>query len=118
MVALLVACGGGGGSAGGGASGLSGQAVVGSPMSYANVVVNSLVDSSSGSYTADANGNFIISGSVTYPALVKATSLDSNYIYYGYVSDAAQTGVAVNPLSTLVLAVAQQDTPSSIQQPL
>ena len=79
----------------------------GSPMAYGAVTISSLVNSSVHSATADVNGNTPIPASgITYPALVKVISVSGNKVNYGYIADSAQTVVPVNPLSTLVIAIA------------
>ena len=123
--AILVACGGGGGgggssSAGNSAtssanSGASVSASDGSAMSYAKVTFTSLVDSTNSTGVADVNGNIQVpSSGLTFPAIVAAQSLDGTKINYGYIASSSQTSVPVNPLSTLVLAVASNGNPSSI----
>jgi hypothetical protein len=124
LVASLVACGGGGGGTPAATINQSitgtanGQAAVGAPMSYASISINSLVDQTSAKQTADEQGNFNIPTNVTYPALVRASSADSVYSYAGYIKSSAQTNVAVNPLSTLVLAIESAGNINGITAPI
>lgn len=121
LITLIAGCGGGGGASVQTLSGSNpsgGQAAVGVPMSNAAINIKSLIDSTSSNITADADGNFNIPANVTYPALVTATSLDFNYVNYGYISSNSQTSVAVNTLTTLILAIANNGDPSTISQPI
>ena len=87
----------------------------GSPMAYGAVTISSLVNSSTSSATADVNGNTPIPASgITYPALVKVISVSGNKVNYGYIADSAQTVVPVNPLSTLVIAIASGGNPAAV----
>ena len=87
----------------------------GSPMAYGAVTISSLVNSSTSSATADVNGNTPIPASgITYPALVKVISVSGNKVNYGYIADSVQTVVPVNPLSTLVIAIAFGGNPAAV----
>ena len=115
--ALLASCGGGGGGGSGGGNQTSTGTVVaadGSAMSYAQITISSLVDSTQATQTADINGAVPIPVGITFPALVKAQSLDASKVNYGYIASSAQTHAPVNPLSTFVLAIAANADPSSI----
>lgn len=121
----LVGCGGGSGSSSNNSSAsstqtttVSGQAVVGSPMAYAQITFKSLADKSLGSLVADAEGRFALPSSVTYPVIVRALSADGVYENYGYVASKDQQLLAVNPLTTMALAIASGKAPSAIEQPL
>lgn len=121
-LALLVACGGGGG--GGSSSNNSGSsnsaqagisAADGAAMAYGVVSINSLVDNTTYSGTADISGYLSIPTSgVTYPAIVKAQSLSGNKVNYGYITSSSQTNVPVNPISTLILSIASSGNPATI----
>ena len=114
--ALLIACGGGGGSSSSTpvAAGVV-QASAGSPISSAKVLFTSLSDSTSYSTTADGQGNISIPlTGVTYPAIVSATSLDGSLTYYGYIASSTQQTAPVNPITSLILALASGRNPSAI----
>ena len=121
IVTALTACGGGGGGSSTSSS-TSAPAVTtaagsisaadGSAMSYASITISSLSDSTIYTGAADINGNISVPTSgLTFPAIVKAQSLDGTKINYGYIANNSQTSVPVNPLSTLVLAVASNGNP-------
>lgn len=122
LCAFIAACGGGGGSSlsgpGSGSPGGSVSAISaadGAAMAYGVVSINSLVDSTSYSGTADVNGELAIpSSGVTYPAIVKVQSLSGGKVNYGYVASSSQAKVPVNPLTTLVLSIASGGNPASI----
>ncbi len=121
--ALLVAACGGGGSGGSPAdTGPAGPlvgivAADGAAMAFGIVSVNSLVDSTSYLGTADRYGNLsALPSGITYPAIVKVQSLSGGKVNYGYMASASQTDVPVNPLTTLVLAIAANANPASITQ--
>jgi hypothetical protein len=120
LIAALYACGGGGGGTAGGGGGNAGgitqtaQATTGAPMSLAKVSFKSLTDSTTAIATADAVGSVTVPTGVTYPILVRGTSPNGTFTYYGFVSDANQATVAVNPLSTLVLALSSGMNPGKI----
>ena len=115
LIAFLASCGGGGGSSNtsqGSSSTIN--AVDGAAMSYAKVTVNSLVDATTSSGTADVNGNVQTPSNVTFPAIVQAISLDGTKANFGYIASANQANVPVNPLSSLVLAIAANRNPATI----
>jgi len=90
------------------------QASQGSPMSYATIIVTS-EDSSIVNGMADVNGNFTIpSTGVTFPALVKAISVDGSRVYYGWVFDNTQATVPVNPLTSLVVTLGYNGNPAQV----
>jgi hypothetical protein len=136
---VLVACGGGGGglpspsseaalpspsseaalpsqSSGVGTGALRGiLAADGSAMAYGSIKITSLVDNTSYSGVADINGNVSIPTSgVTFPAIVKASSLSGSKANYGYIGSSTQTSVPVNPFSTLILSIASNGNPAAI----
>jgi hypothetical protein len=118
---IIAGCGGGGGTATTSTTptstltSINGKAAIGAPMSYASISTTSLVDATSDTKTADVNGNFTIpAGTVTFPALVRAVGSDGSDVYYGYVSSASQTTVAINPLSTVELTLAAGKHPGLI----
>jgi hypothetical protein len=116
FAAALVACGGGGGSSSSTpvAAGVV-QASAGSPISSAKVLFTSLSDSTSYNTTADSQGNISIPQTgVTYPAIVSATSLDGSLTYYGYIASSTQQTAPVNPITSLILALASGRNPSAI----
>ena len=117
-IALIGCGGGGGGGTSGGISGISGQAVIGAPMSKASIVVTSLVDATNGQATADEDGAFKVPSGVSYPAIVKATSVNGAQTHWGYIASASQTQIAVNPLTSVLLALAQGGHPSTITSPM
>ena len=95
------------------------QALTGAPMSNAKVSIQSLVDGSTTTSTADDDGlvNMPRTG-VTYPALVRATSASGGLSYFGYIKSSSQSQVPVNPISTLILTLAAGGHPSAITSPL
>lgn len=113
---LLGSCGGGSGSGTGSVvSGPVAQASAGSPMSKSRVLFKSLVDSSNASGTADDDGAVAIpQNGVTYPAIAQAISANGGLVYYGYVGSATQKNAPINPLTTLILAIASGGNPRSI----
>jgi hypothetical protein len=130
---VLVACGGGGGGGGGlpspgsgatlpsNSSGVSTGALTGilaadgSAMAYGSITITSLVDNTSYSGVADINGNVSIPTSgVTFPAIVKASSLSGKKSNYGYIASSTQTSAPVNPFSTLILSIASNGNPATI----
>lgn len=138
LTILLVACGAGLGSTSacldiGGAGGSSacsnsssstaayvgtGSATMGAPMSYANIVIQPLSSNSIQpvTTTADVNGIFEIKNISNFPTLITATSGEA--VQYGYIKSASQTTVAANPITTLVITLANNGNPSSITSPL
>jgi hypothetical protein len=136
---LLVACGAGLGSTSacldiGGAGGSSacsnsssstspyvgtGSATMGAPMSYANIVIQPLGSNSQPLTTkADINGAFEIKNISSFPILVTATSTSGESVQYGYIKSSSQTTVAANPITTLVITLANNGNPDSITTPL
>lgn len=116
-IPFLLSCSGGGGGTSNSSTTTTIQAVAGAPMSYASVRIKSLTDSTSTSLTADADGNISISSlssTVTPPALITATSQSGNYTYYGYWKNSSQATIAVNPITTTLLALAANTNPSLI----
>lgn len=126
LVALLSGCGGGGsdsGSVGGSLASSSSSGSVtggilgadGSAMAFGRVSINSLVDASSSTGTADRNGALAIPTSgVTFPAIVKIQSLNGSKTNYGYIANGSQATVPVTPLTTLILAIASGGNPANI----
>lgn len=88
VAALLVACGGGGGGGGGTIGAVfttnAGSAAIGAAMSNASISIQSLpvTPSTEILLTANAVGAFTVPTSVTFPALVKATTANGQYTYY------------------------------------
>ena len=119
-IPVLLSCSGGGGSTSSSTT-TTIQAVAGAPMSYASVSIKSLTDSTSTTLTADADGNISVSSlssTVTPPALITATSQSGNYTYYSYWKNSSQTSIAVNPITTTLLALAANTNPSLITSAL
>jgi hypothetical protein len=114
LVSFLVSCGGGGGSSTSAGGTGTINAIDGSAMAYAKVAVNSLSDATTSSGTADVNGSLQIPANVTYPAIVRAVSLDGTKANYGYIGSASQANVPVTPMSSLVLAIAANRNPATI----
>lgn len=84
-------------------------------MAYGSVAINSLIDGTSATGTADVNGGFPLpTSNVTYPAIVKVQSLSGGKVNYGYIASSSQANVPVNPLSTLILSLASAGNPASI----
>jgi len=117
---LLAACGGGGGSAGNGQSAVyaanAGSAAIGVAMSNASISIQPLPAGSNAEVlvTADAGGKFTVPSGTKFPALVKATSINKQYTFYGYIKSADQTGIPVNPITTTLLTLAASGHPSTI----
>ena len=119
-IPVLLSCSGGGGSTSSSTT-TTIQAVAGAPMSYASVSIKSLTDSTSTTLTADVDGNISVSSlssTVTPPALITATSQSGNYTYYSYWKNISQTSIAVNPITTTLLALAANTNPSLITSAL
>ena len=107
LSAALIACGSGGGSTTTPVAAGMVQASAGSPISSAKVLFTSLADSTSYTSTADSKGNISIpQAGVSYPAIVSATSLDGSLTYYGYIASSTQQTAPVNPITSLILALA------------
>lgn len=123
---LLVACGGGGSAGGGGGqTGAAyaihaGSAAIGAAMSNASISIQPLPSSSNVEVLvdADAQGRFTIPAGTKMPAVVKATSLNKQYTYYGYIKSADQPGIPVNPITTTLLTMAAGGHPSTIKSPI
>lgn len=119
VIGVVAACGGGGGSSSSGTtsaqtSASTGQVLAGVPMSNAVITIKSLADGTSATTTADEYGEFAIPTGVSAPALITATSVNGAYTYYGYWKSASQTKVAINPLTTTLLAIAANANPGQI----
>jgi hypothetical protein len=121
VLVFLAACGGGGGGDAGPSvpapNASTGQAAVGAPMSNAALVFLSLTNGARMQGMADAQGNFMVPAELRPPVLVKATSANSAFAYFGYLREQGQH-VAVNPVSTTLIAVAADRHPSSVAAPL
>ena len=120
LALFFTACGGGGG---GGNSTVATriQVLAGVPIANATVLIRSLTDSTSMTTSTDASGNVVIgtlASTVTPPALVIATSPSGNVTFYSYWSSASQTAIAVNPITTTLVALAANANPSTVQAPL
>lgn len=121
-ILALAGCGGGGGTNGAsnGSSAVfatnAGSAAIGAAMSNASIGIQPLPSGSNAEViiTADADGKFTIPSGTKLPAVVKATSLNKQYTYYGYIKSADQTGVPVNPITTTLLTLAAGGHPSTI----
>lgn len=119
----LAGCGGGGGSTNGASNGSSavfainaGSAAIGAAMSNAAISIQPLPSGSNAeiTLTANASGTFTIPAGTKFPAIVKATSLNKQYTYYGYIKSADQVGIPVNPITTTLLTLAAGGHPSTI----
>jgi hypothetical protein len=113
---LVTACGGGGSSANPpNVTGGVVQASAGSPIGNAKITFTSLSDSTTVSASADSVGNIgIPQTGLSYPAIVQATSLDGQLTYYGYIASSSQATAPVNPITSLILALASNGNPSAI----
>lgn len=120
---VLTGCGSGGGSTNGASNGASavfainaGSAAIGAAMSNASISIQPLPTGSNAEVviTADAQGNFTVPAGTKFPAIVKATSLNKQYTYYGYIKSADQVGIPVNPITTTLMTLAAGGHPSTI----
>jgi hypothetical protein len=115
---LLAGCGGGGGESAVEAvyTKNAGTAAIGAAMSNASISIQPLPANPSTEVllTADDAGLFTVPSTVTLPALVKATSANGQYTYYGYIKSASDTGIPVNPITTVLLTLASGGNPSAI----
>ncbi|MGV1017803.1 MAG: carboxypeptidase-like regulatory domain-containing protein [Fluviibacter phosphoraccumulans] len=124
LISVVAACGGGGGSSSSSGttsnqtSASTGQVLAGVPMSNALITIKSLSDETTATARADENGEFTIPSGVSAPALITATSVNGAYTYYGYWKSATQTKVAINPLTTTLLAIAANANPGQIRSSL
>jgi hypothetical protein len=116
---LLAACGGGGGgesAVGAVYTKNAGSAAIGAAMSNASISIQPLPANPSTEVllTADDAGLFTVPSTVTLPALVKATSANGQYTYYGYIKSVSDTGIPANPITTVLLTLASGGNPSAI----
>jgi hypothetical protein len=121
VLLTLAACGGGGSGGGESAVGAiytknAGSAAIGAAMSNASISIQPLPANPSTEVllTADDDGLFTVPSTVTIPALVKATSANGQYTYYGYIKSTSDTGIPVNPITTVLLTLASGGNPSAI----
>ena len=119
-VLALAGCGGGGGTSAINSGAVyatdAGSAAIGAAMSNAAISIQPLPSGSNAeiTLTANASGTFTVPAGTKFPALVKATSLNKQYTYYGYIKSADQVGIPVNPITTTLLALAAGGHPSTI----
>ena len=94
----------------------AGSAAIGAAMSNASISIQPLPANPSTEVllTADDAGLFTVPSTVTIPALVKATSANGKYTYYGYIKSAGDSGIPVNPITTVLLTLASGGNPSAI----
>lgn len=95
----------------------SGQAAVGAAMSNAALGFLSLADGSIREGVTDAQGLFEVPADLRAPVLVQATSANGAYMHFGYMRERGQH-VAVNPITTTLIALAAERHPSSISAAL
>lgn len=120
---FVSSCGGGGGgqpageTPGGPVISSTGQAAVGAAMSNATLDFLSLADGATRQAVADGQGMFTVPADLQAPVLVQATSTNSAFMLFGYMRQHGQH-VAVNPVSTTLIALAAARHPSAITTPL
>ncbi|WP_146182832.1 hypothetical protein [Limnohabitans sp. Jir72] len=125
-ILALAGCG-GGGSTNGATNGSSavfatnaGSAAIGAAMANASISIQPLPSGSNAEViiTADTDGKFTIPSGTKLPAVVKATSANKQWTYYGYIKSVDQVGIPVNPITTTLLTLAAGGHPSTITTPI